>query len=500
MRRILHIWLPSLPIDRLTKRHPELAALPFVTTYEDHGRKVVAAANGIAQSQLIRPGMVLADARALLPELIAIDQDLETDEKLLSAVADWCDRYTPLVSLCNLDGLWLDVTGCCHLYGGEQDMLDHVLNSLCKHGYAARGALAGSPGTAYAVARFAQSQVVSQWQDQNALGPLPPRALRLSAETILTMTRLGLRTIGQVLEKPRASMARRFADLYPQLDRALGVLDEPISPRKPAVQFIESQGFAEPISTQNNIELVLTKLLERLCPRLEEAQRGARQLRLSCFCNDGSVSTVGIGTGLPSRSPKHLFRLFKEKLEQIDPRYGIDAMSLAATHTDLVVPTASTLSPDLSNDLQSEVELSELVDRLSTRLGEKRVLKALPVESYWPGRSVKIEPAISQPQTDKQWQNLAQRPLRILRNPEPIDVMAMLPDDPPMRFVWKHKAYRVRKADGPERLDPEWWRGQVELRDYYQVEDDEGCRYWLYRSGLYEQGNQPKWYLHGFFS
>ena len=100
------------------------------------------------------------------------------------------------------------------------------------------------------------------------------------------------------------------------------------------------------------------------------------------------------------------------------------------------------------------------------------------------------------------------RPIRLLPRPDPVEVAAPIPDDPPILFRWRRVVHRIRHAEGPERIAVEWWRAlgtppdQLDnaMRDYYRVEDEAGRRFWLYRRGLYRPHPTPRWYLHGFFA
>jgi protein ImuB len=151
-------------------------------------------------------------------------------------------------------------------------------------------------------------------------------------------------------------------------------------------------------------------------------------------------------------------------------------------------------------------ELAALVDRLANRLGQQAVGCLAPQESHVPERAQRFAPVFAA--TKKSYPSGSPprgetRPIRLLPRPEPIDAVAPVPDDPPIFFRWRRLQHRVRRADGPERLCGEWWRGAEEaavLRDYYRVEDEAGRRFWLYRDGLYLPATPPRWFLHGLFA
>jgi protein ImuB len=300
-------------------------------------------------------------------------------------------------------------------------------------------------------------------------------------------------------------LAQRFGTaLITRLDQALGCAAETLSPLQPPPEHRIGLGFAEPISAPESIHRVSEILVERLARELAEHQRGARVLKLSAYRLDGVVSALSIGTARASAQPRHLFHLIAEKLERIDPGPGIEFMSLAAERTEVVTALQSGMI-DMDEAAISTADLAPLMDRLANRLGPERLARPVPVESHVPERAVKLVAPLEQ--SKKQWPKLPPRPTRLLPNPEPIEVTAPVPDDPPINFHWRRMLHRVVWAEGPERVTPEWWhpatddpQGSLETRDYYRVQDETGGRYWLYRAGLYQSGKPPRWFLHGVFA
>jgi protein ImuB len=208
---------------------------------------------------------------------------------------------------------------------------------------------------------------------------------------------------------------------------------------------------------------------------------------------------VRVGTGLPLRDTKRMTRLLSDKIETIDPGFGIEIMTLTATVADPLAPkqTVSSLVEE------SEPDVSGLIDLLANRVGEKNLYRMAPVASDVPERSARHIPALA-PETGAEWLGHWPRPSRLLAHPEPIDTVALLPDHPPASFTWRGVRRRVKRADGPERVFGEWWKRDPELaavRDYFRIEDDAGERYWVFRAGDGEDpltGSQ-RWFLHGIF-
>ncbi len=498
--RFLSLWMPRFTCDWLDRQQPGLRLRPVAITTKEKGGQAIVGYNVQAIRLGIRAGMKLADANALEPKLLVFDDDPVRDQRALDALAGWCERFTPFVAIDVPGGLYLDITGCAHLFGGEQALLQRVLGSLRQIGYESYAAIADTPGAAWAIARYATSPersgiVVPPERQAQALERLPVSALRLSGETETVLQRLGLRRIGELYAIKRAALAKRFGpEVLLRLDQALGNQPEPISPRRPTAEHIAKELFVEPISTREAIEAATFRMLETLCANLVEASRGARMVELRWWRVDGEVGEIQIGTSAPSRAPKHLLRLFAERLDKIDPGFGIEAMALHAVRTDVMA--VSQLGMDTQN---GQANLAALIDRLSTRFGKGVAVRFAPAESWLPERAVRKVPVFSQIKA-RPWPVDRPRPLRLLPEPEAIEVVAMLPDDPPVLVRWKGSPRRIIRAEGPERIEPEWWKRGEPSRDYYRIEDQEGRRYWVYRAGSYDAAHPPRWYLHGLFA
>lgn len=454
--------------------------------------------------------MALADARAMLPSLGSAPADVEAEALALRRLADWCTRYTPWAGVDGADGLLLDISGCAHLFGGEAAMLDEIRHRFRAMGVRCRLGLADTPGAAWAVARYGGTQrIVAPGGVAAALADLPVEALRLDADAVLLLQRLGLTTIGLVQAIPRATLVRRFPGRLPEqdpglrLDQAFGRRDEPISPSEPPPTYRIWSAPAEPLLEAAQVEALFPRLLEQLCALLEQDGMGVRRLALIGYRADGSTVRADIGVGLPSRDAAHLARLFAPRLQQIEPGFGIDGLLLNA----LVVQKQDAAQVSLAEQADDASALAQLVDRLANRLGPGRVHRMAAVQSHVPERAVRPVTA-AQPGTP--WPHAAPlgsgRPLLLFARPEPVQVMAQVPDAPPASFTWRRVPRRVRHAQGPERIAAEWWLTPQGVggrtRDYYRVEDVAGRRYWLYRDGIYEepQKGEPLWYVHGLFA
>lgn len=447
----------------------------------------------------------LAEARAIHPSLEAIQADPVADARLLSEIADWADRYTPLVAEDGSDGLMLDITGCAHLFGGEAALAADIVARLRRQGLAARAAIADTPGAAFAAARYGGPAVVGTGGQAAMLKSMPMLALRIGPDMVSMLERLGLKRIGQIMSAPRAPLAARFgAELIRRIDQALGTDEEAISPRRPMPALIAERRFAEPISLVSDIAASVFSLAAGLATRLEERDAGGRRFELSLYRVDGIVSRAEIGTGRPLRSPKTIGELFAEKLDSLgadfDAGYGFEMVRLAVLATDSAMPAQI----DLAGESDGEVDLARLIDRIGIRLGLDRVVRLLPQESHVPERSAIAVPASMEaraaPWPETTADEPIDRPLRLFARAEAIETIAEIPEGPPLRFRWRRTLYEVTRAEGPERIAAEWWREDGLTRDYYRVEDRLGHRFWLYREGLYDRETAaPRWFLQGLF-
>ena len=495
-RRFVSIWFRYLTTDWFTLRQPQLQQLPFVLSSPSHGRMVITAANAIAEANGISNGMVLADARAILPSIQVLDDIPDLTSRLLKRIGEWCIRFTPVVAVDPPDGIMFDATGCSHLWGGDSAYLQHIINKLNFRGYDVNLAMADTHGVAWAVARFGrEAMVVPVGRSLDALLSLPPEALRLDPAITERLHKLGLSRISQFINLPRTSLRRRFGqDFLNRLDVVLGKLEEVIQPLQPPEPYQERLPCLEPIITATGIEIALDQVLKTLCQRLQQEQKGLRQAVFTGYRVDGKVEKVEVKTNRPSHNVKHLFKLFETKISTITPGLGIELFVLEAPKVEDHFPIQEKLWESASG--LADERVSELIDRISNKTGAQGI-RYLPNEHYWPERSFKAASSVQEKATTS-WTNKI-RPLHLLPEPEKIIVTAPIPDYPPMLFQYQGKLHRIVKADGPERIEQEWWIQQGQHRDYYRVEDEEGHRYWLFRLGHYHD-KSFQWFIHGFFA
>jgi protein ImuB len=295
---------------------------------------------------------------------------------------------------------------------------------------------------------------------------------------------------------PNTALRRRFGQgILQRLAQALGQEMEIAEPVCPLVPFHERLPCMEPIRTAEGIEVAIKTLLQLLCERLQREMKGLRHCVLTCYRIDGGLEKIEIGTRNPSRNTLHLFKLFEHKISQIEPDLGIELFVMDAPKVEELHSSQDALWTVSGKD---ESAIAELLDRLSGKTGVQAIQRFLPAEHYWPERSFKAATSLSE-KASTVWRTDLPRPLHILPVPEVIDVSVPIPDYPPLLFKYKNVIHTIKKADGPERIEQEWWLQQGLYRDYYCVEDEQGCRYWLFRTG--DNGKDAvKWFMHGFFA
>lgn len=503
---------PSPASENTPDRHT-----PFVLTETGASGLTVAAANDAAKNLGVRTGLSFTDARARVPQLQAEKINRKADVEALDRLAHWMIRFTPIIAIDGPDSLMLETTGCAHLHGGEAAMTKHIAALLEQNDIPHRMGLASTPGAAFTLARSAAGTILKAGDEASGLAGLPITTLRISAQSVQTLKRFGLTRIGQLYGIDRKSLARRFhsnetADqVLIRLDQALGLRPEPLDPLHPAPLKSARLACPEPISTGDAIKLGLAELITDLCSDLSAWAQGAREFVLYAFRADGSRDSISIRTTQPVRSAEHILRLFREHIEKIDPGFGIDLLLLEARRVDRMDISPATLSGAFVGNSADEPALSALADRIRVKLGEQAVWIGAHQESHIPEVAEQwmiFDGTFPDINPDRQKHGL--RPIRIFDHPEPIQVVAEVPDGPPLHFVWRRISHRVVRTDGPERIGPEWWKhisiqpsaALPRTRDYYRVEDDNGRRYWLFRDGLYGdgRGGSPDWYIQGLFA
>ncbi|WP_280177533.1 Y-family DNA polymerase [Pseudohoeflea suaedae] len=485
--------------------HPEPG--PLACAENIKGAMRLSALNRAACARGLRPGQGVAEARAICPDLDVVPADPAADARLLEALADWGDRYTPLVGCDGPDGLFLDISGCAHLFGGERALLADCMARLFHLGFEASAAIAPNPALAWALARHHPGRIATPADIAKIMPGLPVAALRLPSEVSAALSRLGLKRVGDLVDAPRAPLTRRFGrELLGRIDRMKGLDSEPISPRRPVADIMSERRLGEPVSDIDAIGELVGRLAANLKETLAERGAGVRRAELRLFRVDGAVRRIEVGTARPLRDPARLCRLFAERLasigEDFDAGFGFEMIRLSVP----VFETLSDAQADFDGRGTDKAGFHDLADRLAARLGPARVLQPIPRDSHIPERAMTHLPLTSRKgptcAVPLAPASAAARPLRLLSRPEPVTAVAAVPEGPPVIFSWRNARHRVGRAEGPERIAAEWWsEGEDALtRDYYRVEDEAGRRYWLFREGLYErEPGTPRWFLHGLF-
>jgi protein ImuB len=551
-RRILSLWFPRLQAERVLRLRRDALPVPLAVVADRNGAQVLVSLSAEATAAGLAQGQGLRDATAICPGLLTVAEDPLAEARFLTSLRRWAGRFSPWVAEEAPAGLMIDLTGSAHLHGGEEGVLARVAEDCEGLGLTVRAGIADTPGAAWALARYARvapgvlrsGDAIDQearatrsraakrrgWERGGsaprpvaargaetaviappgrlveALADLPLAALRLEADTVDRLMRLGLRRVGELMGMPRAGLARRFgADCLRRLDQALGMEPEPVSPARPPLHFAVRLTLPDPIGLRADVEAALDRLLPPFCEKLRARGRGARRVVLQAFRADGGVAAVEVGLARAADSPDRIRPLLHLKLDQIDAGFGIDCVRLEALATEAMTSvqhrgqleaTAGVLAGSTANPHA----LDDLIGRLGARLGSEAVTRLHPAESHVPAKAAKVMMAAWSAAHEGPWPApSAPRPLVMFR-PEPVD--APETPDPPARFRWRRREYRVRMAAGPERLQPEWWLADPDwrggFRDYWRIETEGGDRLWLFwgRGGAVTD----RWYCEGVFS
>jgi protein ImuB len=506
------IWCLALALDRWRLAEgcgagegPDAAPLALVAETA-HGPRIDALnrAGAVAGA---RVGMRLADARALCPHIAVHPSDPAGDLAFLHRLAVWAQRWGPGSALDAPDGLLVDVTGAAHLFGGEEALLADAAAAFARRRLTVRLAIAPTAGAAWALSRQGPERAILGPDEDAAarLGALPVVALRLDDEVRLLLRRLGLKRIADIDGIARAALVRRFrnrrsasANPLIRLDQILGKAPEPLLPAVAREAPWAQRRLLEPVRHRELLDRVVGDCAEDLAATLETRGEGARRLELGLWKVDGEVLVRHLELAAASRDAAHLCRLLAARLDGLDAGFGIELVRLTARWTE---PLALA-----QRDFETPAEtpgttLSACIDRIAVRLGEDAVRRPVPFASHVPERAQRWQPPLAVPSPAQEPLAFHNRPLKLLDRAERIAVIYETPDGLPRRFRWRGNLHEVARAEGPERIAPEWWRerGATRLRDYYRIEDDAGRRYWIYRLGLAGdgRGGAPEWFLQG---
>lgn len=492
---------PRIDPVALPASAPTVAAAPLILVAAVGQRQVITAACPAALALGLGKGMAATQARALVVDLDVRPADPEADRALLDRLALHAVlHWTPIAASIG-DGLWLDLTGTTHLFGGEERFCLRVRAFCARLGLTARIAVAGTPGAAHALARFARESVtiVPPGGEVAAIAPLPLAALRIESGALAAAARFGLERVADLLPMPRGPLARRLGlASVERLDQAIGRIAEPIVPVLPFEAPTAERRLLEPIGTAEAIATVIRDVVGDLVDVLRTRGLGARAVELTAARVDGVDQRLAIGTSRATRDAAHLTRMFALRIERIDPGLGIEAVRIVAVRAE---PLGATALGKMLIGEDSAPDLAVTVDRLAGRIGEAALFRTRPVESDVPERAVARIGPLDEAGNWPRWR----RPARLLGRPEPLwNVVALLPDAPPRRFSWRGDTHVVVAGDGPERIHGEWWRRDGEVwavRDYYRVEDDRGGRFWLFRrgDGVEAATGDLSWWIHGLF-
>lgn len=543
-KRILSLWFPRLGAERLLRGRRGLPDVPFAVIEQTGQMQRIASISVLAQAAGAYPGQPLRDALALCPALETQARDAVAEAGFLTRLRRWAVQWSPLVAEQPPDALALDISGCAHLFGGEAAMVDQIGAALERMGLSVQAGLADTPGAAWALARHAgrgptsgrsgdaiqqearatRSRAAKRQPDRmtaqsgttfapaiaptgqthSAIARLPVAALRLDADTVAQLGRLGLRQIGDLSGQPRAALARRFGKgLVLRLDQALGSAPEPISPARPDTAFATRISLPEPVGLEADMLAALDRLLPRLCDMLRDKRQGVRTVRLEAWRSDGGRQEITLTLARATHDPARIRPLMAMRLTQIDPGFGVDMFRLEALQTEPLHDKQASGHLDAAHAAAGraarDTALEDLLSRMGARVGMEAIIRHHPGNSHIPEKGAQVLAAAWSDPASGWPKPAAPRPLLLWR-PEPV----IAPDTPhpPALFRWRRRDLALSCAQGPERIAPEWWLDEPDwrsgTRDYWITTTTCGTRLWLFfaHGATMSRG----WFCHGSFA
>lgn len=478
----------------------------------ERGNKLVAGCCEHAERAGVRVGMTLAHARSLLTDRQVCVEPFapEQDAKALEHLARWALRFTPVATPDPPDGLFLDIAGCDRLYGGEARLAELLAVSIERLGFAVRAAVGPTFAGARAVARHAgnRMKILRAEEIEEALAALPITALRIDPIIGDALGEIGVERIGQLRALPRDGLVARFgSELLQRLDEATGAAPELIEPIRPQRKQEALRTFDGPVTCPEVIEIAARELLTALMTQLQSEQQGVSRLTVELERGDLGPARLALSLTHPTQDRAHLWSLLRPRLERINLGYGVEEIRLLADRAERMAHEQLALwaQDSVAQDHSTDAALGQLLDQLIERLGRDAVARVIPVECYLPERafaSVSFG-LVHSLESSRQGREggvgvyPAHRPSRLLESPEPIRVMAIVPEGPPVWVEWKGTGGRVLACYGPERIASPWWtRGPEEsedgVRDYFEVEDEGGRWLWVFRNTA-----SNSWFVHG---
>jgi protein ImuB len=494
-QRYVVIWFPFLQAEWYMRKQKIASTQPLLLFTYERNKKIIIAINNAAKQQGIYTSMLLADAQAVCNNLQAEEAPQNNFENTLTKIAEWCIRYSPTIALALPDSIVIDATGCTHLWSGEQNYINDIQQRLQKIGYTTHIAIASTIGAAWALSHYSTMQIAESGSEKQAIESLQPQALRLPPEVTERLHALGLHSISNCLAIPARQLQRRLGECFVQrLQQALGYINEYIQPITSVAPYTERLALYDAIKTINAIEIAVQKLLQAICQRLQQEQKGLRSLRLQAFSIDKHTQQLTIGTNKASYNQQYIFELLRLQLGSLQPGLGFELFVLDVLQHEPYMAEQESIWVGKKTIQHKNVAV--LLDKIENKIGVKKISRYAFAAQHWPERAIKKITADEE--NDIEPISHAVRPLQLLQPPEPITVTAPVPDYPPMLFKHKGILHKIVKADGPERIEQEWWLQQGLHRDYYYVEDETGNRYWLFRLGHYNAEQPATWYLHGY--
>jgi protein ImuB len=493
MTRIACLSVPMFPLAARLRSEPELLPEAVAIVEGNGGAAHIVAATRRARTKGIRPGLSLAQARTIVPKLIARGRDPECERTAQEALLEVAETFSPRVEDDGEGLVFIDVTGMERHFDSEEELAKAAIRACEGVGLPARCGIAASKLAARVAAELPKSPtVVAPGTEAEFLAPLPLQRLTPALEAASTLHRWGIGSIGELARLPESEVAARLGELGRELHYAArGIDPRPLIPRAMPPEFREGMELEWPLVALEPFLFIASAALDRLMARMEVQGFACKRLELTMNLEPDGYHARAIDLPAPTRDVKTMLTLLRLDLEQTPPGAPVVGFSLAA-HPDR--PRRAQLSLFGPAALSPE-KLATTIARLVSMLGEDRVGMPMTVDGHLPDRYA-IAPYAPPPPPDvrrgprKSHGLLA---VRVFRPPVPVEVITRpsRPDEPGELQIVAIKSDGdisgdVRACAGPWHMEEGWWR-EGAGRAYWDVE--------LARGGSYRVFHEGEWFV-----
>jgi protein ImuB len=485
MTRLACFFVPMFPLAARLRSEPELLQEALAIVEGNGNSAHVIAATRRARTKGIRPGLSLAQARSIVPKLIARGRDAECERTAQEALYEVAETFSPRVEDAGEGVVFADIAGMTRHFATEKELADAAIRAADSIGLPARVGIAASKLAARVAAELPQSPVIVEaGKESEFLAPLPLTRLTPQLDAAATLRRWGIGSIGELASLPESEVASRLGDLGRELHHAARGLDpRPLIPRALPPDFREGMELEWPLVALEPFLFIAGAALDRLSKRMEFQGFACKRLELTLTLEPDGFYSRAIDLPAPTRDVKTMLTLLKLDLEKSPPGAPVIGFSLVA-HPDR--PRRAQLSLFGPAALSPE-KLATTIARLVALLGDDRVGMAMAIDGHLPERYAVGDyapppPPVTRRKPDKSHGLLA---TRVFRPPVPVEVITRGANGDLQITAINGEgdlSGSVRTFSGPWKIEAAWWTDAPAAREYWDVELERGGVYRVYQA------------------